>query len=133
MRQRAHCGRKLILLVAALATATATATATTASAGQRTNTVRAGAARFEVLTPTLIRLEYAQDGHFENRPTMTATRARLATPHFQTSRTEGLADDPYEPRSPSAYRLNSGPFNQTNLKLDVHKRSHAHDRAPNSD
>jgi hypothetical protein len=45
-----------------------------------------GAARFEVITPTLIRLEYAADGRFEDRPTLT-TGGRLsgASPKFTTS------------------------------------------------
>ena len=34
------------------------------SAAARSATVSAGAARFQVLTPTLIRAEYAQDGQF---------------------------------------------------------------------
>jgi hypothetical protein len=40
-----------------------------ASATPAPGIVRAGAARFEILTPTLIRLGYAADGQFENRPT----------------------------------------------------------------
>jgi hypothetical protein len=43
-----------------------------------------GAARFEVITPSLIRLEHAADRRFENRPTLT-TDGRLATsPRFAT-------------------------------------------------
>jgi hypothetical protein len=48
----------------------------------RSPLIVAGPARFEVLTPTLIRAEYAQDRRFENRPTMTATRRRLPAPPF---------------------------------------------------
>ena len=35
-------------------------------------TVSDGPARFEVITPTLVRLEYAADGRFEDRPTLNA-------------------------------------------------------------
>ena len=34
--------------------------------------IQDGPARFEVLSPTLIRLEYADDGQFEDAPTLTA-------------------------------------------------------------
>ncbi|HVS67215.1 MAG TPA: TIM-barrel domain-containing protein [Mycobacteriales bacterium] len=53
------------------------------------NSVRAGHARFEVLSPTLIRLEYAPDGHFESRPTMVA-RDRRPIPGFTTKRAHGV-------------------------------------------
>ena len=40
-----------------------------------------GRARFTVLTPTLIRLEYADDGQFEDRPTQTTgQRMRVSAP-----------------------------------------------------
>jgi hypothetical protein len=41
-------------------------------AAARSHVVRAGDARFEVLTPTLIRLEYSPGGRFEDRPTVVA-------------------------------------------------------------
>ena len=49
-----------------------------------------GRARFQVITPTLIRMEYATDGDFEDRPTMTVPdRSRPgglgAAPEFVTS------------------------------------------------
>ena len=48
-------------------------------------TVVDGAARFDVVTPSLIRLEYAADGRFENRRTLT-THGRVPTePRFETS------------------------------------------------
>ncbi len=47
--------------------------------------VRDGNARFQVLTPTLIRLEYAADGRFEDRPTLTAVNRRFRVPRFRTS------------------------------------------------
>ncbi|HVT22429.1 MAG TPA: TIM-barrel domain-containing protein [Mycobacteriales bacterium] len=51
--------------------------------------VRAGDARFEVLSPTLIRMEYAPDGQFEDRPTMVA-RDRRPVANFTTSRHHGV-------------------------------------------
>ena len=64
---------KVIALTAALAALAVAAPAPAA-------VVRDGPARFEVLSPTLIRLEYASDRGFEDRPTLTAIhRATGAT------------------------------------------------------
>ncbi|MEA2462172.1 MAG: hypothetical protein QOH90_2349, partial [Actinomycetota bacterium] len=52
-------------------------------------TVRDGAARFEIITPSLVRVQIAQDRHFENRRTLT-TGGRLRTsPRFTTSVRKG--------------------------------------------
>src|SRR6059058_902836 len=44
-----------------------------------------GQARFEVLSPTLIRLEYAADGNFEDRATFNAVNRGFPVPSFSTS------------------------------------------------
>src|SRR3954452_21106937 len=49
-----------------------------------------GAARFQVITPTLIRMEYAADGRFEDRPTFNAL-ARGVTPPPYSVRKERTA------------------------------------------
>lgn len=82
----------------------------------RTATVTAGAARFQVLTPTLIRAEYAADGRFENRPTMTATRDRLPVPAFRVTRS-GRWLTIITRRIRLRYRLGSGPFSPANLRM----------------
>ncbi|HVT64737.1 MAG TPA: TIM-barrel domain-containing protein [Mycobacteriales bacterium] len=51
--------------------------------------VQVGHARFEVLSPTLIRIEYAPDGHFENRPTAVA-QDRSPITAFTTTRAHGV-------------------------------------------
>ena len=90
----------------------------TGTAAARSSVARVGPARFEVLTPTLIRLEYAQDHRFENRPTMTATRARLPVPHFVAHRSHGWLT--ITTRSVVLrYRLGSGPFTAGNLRLTL--------------
>jgi hypothetical protein len=43
-----------------------------------------GPARFEVLTPTLIRLEYAGDGRFEDRTTFNVVNRDLPVPRYTT-------------------------------------------------
>jgi len=42
--------------------------------------VRSGDARIEVLSPTLLRLEYSPSGGFENSPTVNALNRRRAVP-----------------------------------------------------
>ncbi|HVV75513.1 MAG TPA: TIM-barrel domain-containing protein [Mycobacteriales bacterium] len=77
--------------------------------------VRAGHARFEVLSPTLIRLEYAPDGHFENRPTMVALD-RNPISAFTTSRSHGVLTI----RTSALvlrYRVAGGRFGPTDLRV----------------
>lgn len=78
--------------------------------------VRDGPARFQVLSPTLIRLEYAEDGRFEDSPTLTAihrgpTRAKVRTrvvDGFRVIKTS---------RTLLRYRIGAGPFDASNLTL----------------
>jgi Glycosyl hydrolases family 31/Domain of unknown function (DUF5110) len=80
--------------------------------------VRSGNARFEVLTPTLVRVEYAADGQFEDRPTQTAINRDQPVPAFGVTRSLGtLTIDT------GAIKLHyvegSGPFTPANLWVDV--------------
>lgn len=94
-----------------------TAAARTPSAKSvRTAVVNAGPARFEVLTPTLIRMEYAQDRRFQNSPTMTATRAPLPMPRFTKRTIHGWLTIRTR-RVVLSYRLGSGPFTAANVRL----------------
>ena len=45
-----------------------------------------GEARFTVLTPRLIRMEYAPDGHFEDRPSQVFWYRRQPVPTFEARR-----------------------------------------------
>jgi hypothetical protein len=104
----------------------ATATASTKMASPRSDVVRAGAARFEVLTPTLIRMEYAQDGRFQDAATTTATRAHLPVPRFTTRRRHEWLTIRTR-RIALSYRLGSGPFTAANvrLRLTIGRRTQA--------
>lgn len=76
----------------AIAAATAIPTASVARplvAGRSSHAILAGHARFEVLSPTLIRLEYSPNGRFENRPTILA-RDREPTPAYTSSTHDGV-------------------------------------------
>ncbi len=82
----------------------------------RPPTVYAGHARFEVLTPALIRLEYSQDGHFQNAPTMTATRATLAATPFEDRLRHGVLTL-RTAKITLRYTLAGGPFSASDLTL----------------
>ncbi|GAA3624143.1 glycoside hydrolase family 31 protein [Lentzea roselyniae] len=89
----------------------------TPAAAQPTNTVVSGQARFQVLSPTLVRSEYAGDRRFENAPT------------YNVVNRTGFPRTPYLTRvedgwliiTTSAltlrYRVDSGPFRADNLEL----------------
>ena len=53
--------------------------------------VRSGDARIEVLSPTLLRLEYSPSATFENSPTVNAVDRQMPVPRYttQVSRTVG--------------------------------------------
>ncbi len=78
--------------------------------------VTVGNARFSVLTPQLIRLEWAADGKFEDRPSLIFINRRLPVPKF-TTRSDAewfvLETDNLTLR----YRKAGGRFDSTNLEI----------------
>lgn len=92
-----------------------------APSGSQRHVVVDGHARFEVLSPTLIRLEYSSTGHFENRPTMVAVHRPLTTP-FTTSvrhRVRIIRTSAVTLR----YREGSGRFSADNLTISANDGS----------
>ncbi len=65
------------------------APAASGSASARPGVVVDGRARFEVITPSLIRLEYADDSRFEDRPTLTVPRTPRAVPAYTSEVVDG--------------------------------------------
>ena len=93
-------------------------------------TVRDGDARFEVITPSLIRLEYAADGEFENGPTQT-TEGRLPTdPRFTTRSRNGIRTIKTS-RLTLRWERNSGPFGKDGLRVRVGRRGLTPKLGPN--
>ena len=84
---RVHTGQALAMLGGFVPAALGTTAAATVvvSVAERRGEVVDGKARFEVITPTLIRMEYAADGRFEDRPTMTVPRRPHRPPAYETS------------------------------------------------
>lgn len=81
-------------------------------------TVVEGDARFEVLSPELIRLEYSPNAHFLDLPTFDVLDRQFGHPAFTRSVSKGwlvLRTSAVELR----YRLGSGPFDPANTKLQL--------------
>jgi alpha-glucosidase (family GH31 glycosyl hydrolase) len=79
-----------------------------------------GHVRFEVITPSLVRLEYSADGSFEDRRTQT-TAGRLRTNPRFTTRVSG--GDRIVRTSPMTLRFRRGrPFGPGSLRLQIGKR-----------
>ncbi|HEY7009497.1 MAG TPA: carbohydrate-binding protein, partial [Jatrophihabitantaceae bacterium] len=93
------------------------------------HTVTAGPARFEVLTPTLIRLEYAADGHFENGPTFNVVTRNLPTPRFSATAHGGELSIRTTELT-LRYREGSGPFSPANTTITLRSGKTAHPSWP---
>lgn len=81
-------------------------------------TVVDGNARFQVLTSTLVRLEYAPDGDFQDRPTFFAIDRDFETPAYRTSVENGqrvVETDDLTLR----YERGSGPFSTDNVTVEL--------------
>ncbi|MEV6308217.1 TIM-barrel domain-containing protein [Streptomyces sp. NPDC051840] len=91
-----------------------------AGAPPRSATVTVTDARFEVLSPTLIRTEYSGDGHFEDRPTFNAVgRDAFTPPRFTSSVRDGVLTIDTG-KVTLRYRVGSGPFTSENLTVALH-------------
>src|SRR3954468_23152700 len=81
--------RGLLVCGLALAMAPFVALPPTAAASPASGVITDGHARFEVLTPTLIRLEYAADGRFEDGTTFNVVNRNFPVPHYTTDVVDG--------------------------------------------
>jgi hypothetical protein len=82
-----------------------------------TQTVTAGNARFQVLSPTLIRTEYSGDGVFDDSPTFNAIGRGSFEPTPYTSTVSGGVLTIRTSATTLSYRLGSGPFDAGNLTV----------------
>lgn len=86
--------------------------------GPSDGVVVSGDARFEVVTPTLVRVQHAAGGRFDDRPTTTTVARKLAPPAYTVDRADGwlvLRTD----RLTLRYREGSGTFTPDNLAVDL--------------
>ncbi len=77
-----------------------------------------GHARFEVLSPTLIRLEYAGDGQFQDGTTFNVVNRNFPVPRYTTDVTGGWREIRTS-RLVLRYREGSGPFTPDNTSITV--------------
>lgn len=89
------------------------------AASAATSAIVSGEARFEVLSPTLIRTEYAGDAHFVDAPTFNAVGRDTFTRTRSTVKTVGgwltIDTDAMQLR----YKVGSGAFTSRNLTMTV--------------
>jgi hypothetical protein len=82
------------------------------------NLVTDGHARFAVLTPTLIRLEYAGDDAFQEGTTFNAINRNLPVPSFTTNVVNGYREI-HTAGLTLRYRQGSGPFTSANTSIQL--------------
>jgi hypothetical protein len=87
-------------------------------AQQESNIVAEGKARFTVLTPTLIRTEYAGDGVFETQRSFNIVDHDLPVPAYTTTVNDGWREIQTE-KLLLRYKQNSGVFDSTNLSVHL--------------
>lgn len=89
----------------------------------RSAIVRAGDARVEVLSPTLLRLEYSPTGHFENAPTVNAVDRRFPVPRYRSQVSGGWLTVRTS-RAVLRYEVGSGPFTTANTSVRYEVAGH---------
>ncbi|MFG1646671.1 TIM-barrel domain-containing protein [Amycolatopsis sp. NPDC049252] len=111
-RWRRSCA---VVAVVSTVAALTVAASVPAAGSSRPRTVTAGDARFQVLSPTLIRTEYAADGKFLDSPTYTAIGRDGFAPTSFTSSTSGGWLTIKTSAVTLRYQVGSGPFTAQNL------------------
>jgi alpha-glucosidase (family GH31 glycosyl hydrolase) len=79
-------------------------------------TITTGDARFEFLTPSLVRMEYSPDGTFVDAPTAVVQKRDWPAVQVYTTQKDGWLIAKTSAMTLS-YRLHSGPFTADNLKV----------------
>src|SRR3954469_11635958 len=93
--------------------------ASTRAAGRQPEAVVSGHARFEVLSPTLIRMEYAGDDRFTDAATFNAIgRNDFGHTDYTTSTKDGWLTITTS-QATLRYKVDSGPFTSQNVSLAV--------------
>ena len=80
--------------------------------------IEAGKARFTVLTPQLIRMEWAADGVFEDRASLVFLNRHLAPPQFSRQNRDGALEIKTE-KLTVRYRPDTGKFSAENLSIGL--------------
>lgn len=125
-RRRSRSLRGQISLAAVLSTAAAMTmvggvgpASADGSHSDRIPTVSVGDARFEILSPTLIRTEYAGDRKFTDDPTFNAIGRDGFTPAAYTAKTSGGWLTIRTSAMTLRYKVGSGQFDAQNLSVQL--------------
>ena len=112
--------RPLMLLAAAVATSNGSTAVTEAfdPVANPQAVVRAGNARFTVLTPAMIRLEWSATGAFEDRASLVFVNRRLPVPEFSVERDAGRLTVKTEALR-LRYTEDDQPFHEDNLSIEL--------------
>src|SRR5689334_1352043 len=86
------------------------------TAQAQSNIVTEGNARFTVLSPTLVRMEYAADGVFDNGTTFNVVNRSFPVPSFTTQVVSGWREI-QTANLLVRYQQGSGAFNATNVTV----------------
>src|SRR5690242_9682072 len=114
---RASRHRLAAIAASLLITATSVAVVAPDPARAAVTPIVDGNARFEVLTPTLIRLEYAGDAAFHDVDTITAVNRAFTPPAYNTSVTADWYHEIHTDALTLRYRRDSGPYTAANLSV----------------
>jgi alpha-glucosidase (family GH31 glycosyl hydrolase) len=114
--------RSMILI--ALVGFVSTPLASYARTQNTTTTIVAGNARFEFLTPSLVRMEYAPSGSFADAPTAVVQKRDWAAVNAQSSKENGWLVVHTQSLT-LRYRLDSGPFKADNLEVSWNRANDA--------
>jgi hypothetical protein len=87
-----------------------------AQEAKRAGMVAEGNARFEVLTPNLVRMEYSPSGKFINEPSVSVPNRSWPETAFQTTRTNGWLEIKTG-KLIVRYHPGTGPFTAQNLQM----------------
>ena len=112
--------RILFVLFATLLTTVTVSAASTFDANPKASdaaVVVAGNARFTVLTPQLIRMEWSEESLFEDKASLTFINRNLPVPQFKVKKS-GKKVTINTSCVTLTYVDGSGPFNATNLKVE---------------
>jgi hypothetical protein len=120
---RSHAGRRsrarFAAMVAVAAAAVAAGASVSAADDGSPGVVRSGHARFDVLSPTLIRMEYAGDDQFTDAATFNAIgRNDFSRTDFTSGVTDGWLTI-VTGKVTLRYKVDSGPFTAQNVSLKL--------------
>ena len=108
--------KRILLFLAALSCALPSASAENDPKADGKAVVTAGNARFTVLTPQLIRMEWSEDGQFEDRATLTFVNRATPVPEFKVRQNKRQLTISTE--ALTVTYLKTGKFSAENLRVE---------------